>query len=118
MVSVQISFPPNGSTPPHTHAGAFVVANVVSGYVLNKMNDEPMAIIGPGEYFTEHPGCKHNISDNASPSEPAVMIATLVIDTKVIEELGPEGLVVIDPEYQELIKRAGLKTSADARGYI
>jgi hypothetical protein len=82
------------------------------------MNDEPLTIIGPGESFIEHPGCKHRVSDNASSSKPAMMVATLIIDTKVINELGPEGLIVIDEEYQALIKKAKQETSADTGGNI
>lgn len=46
------------------------------------------------------------------------MVATLIIDTKVINELGPEGLIVIDEEYQALIKKAKQETSADTGGNI
>lgn len=100
IVALQVSYPPNGSTPPHTHAGAFVVVNVVSGHLLNKMNDGPMEIFGPGENFHENPGCRHRIGDNASTTEPALFIATLIVDTKVVEELGVAGLVVVDEEYR------------------
>ena len=64
--------------PPHSHAGAFVSVNIVSGYVFNKMNDDPIKIFGPGETFTENPECRHRISDNASASEPAAIVATLI----------------------------------------
>ena len=64
------------------------------------MNDEPMGIFGPGETFTENPGCRHRISDNASTTSPAVVVATLIVDTKVVDENGVEGLVVIDEEYR------------------
>ena len=36
----------NASTPPHTHPTAFVSVNVVSGFVYNKMNDNPMTVFG------------------------------------------------------------------------
>jgi hypothetical protein len=69
------------------------------------MNDNPMTIFGPGESFFEYPGCHHRISDNASTTEEAVLVATLIVDTKVVEEGGVEGLVVIDEEYREAIKQ-------------
>ncbi|KFZ08286.1 hypothetical protein V502_09439 [Pseudogymnoascus sp. VKM F-4520 (FW-2644)] len=106
IVSYLISQPPNGSTPPHTHAGAFVSAHILSGYMLNGMNKEPMELLGPGDSFKEHPGCHHRLSENASATEPATFIATLVVDTKTVEELGVEGLTVIDDEYLEMIAEA------------
>jgi len=105
IVALRVSFAPNASTPPHTHAGAFVSVNVVSGFVYNKMNDDPMKIFGPGETFTEHPGCRHVISDNASATEPAEIVATMIVDTKVVDDGGIEGLVVIDEEYREAVKQ-------------
>ncbi|KFY33210.1 hypothetical protein V494_07820 [Pseudogymnoascus sp. VKM F-4513 (FW-928)] len=106
IVSFLIEQPPNGSTPPHTHAGAFVTAYIQSGYMLNGMNDEPMELLGPGDSFREHPGCHHRLSENASATEPASFIATLVVDTKTVEAVGVEGLTVIDPEYLEMIANA------------
>jgi quercetin dioxygenase-like cupin family protein len=51
MIALQVSFSPNGFIPPHRHAGAFLVAHVISGYLFNKMNDDQMAIHRPGESF-------------------------------------------------------------------
>ena len=99
-MSLQVTFPPKGSTPPHTHAGAFVAVVVLKGSVLNKMNDDPMKIFHTGGTFHEMPGCHHVISDNASDTEEAVIVATLVVDTTVLDQGGIEGLVVIDEEYR------------------
>jgi quercetin dioxygenase-like cupin family protein len=114
IVGFKIDFPPSASTPPHTHAGAFVAVQVVSGYVYNKMNDAPMAIFGPGESFFENPGCHHRISDNASATEPAQIVANLIVDTKVVEEGGVMGLVVIDEEYREAAMQAMARAAAAA----
>ena len=102
MVALQVTFPPNASTPPHTHAGAFVAVVVTKGSVLNKMNNDPMKIFHAGESFHEMPGCHHKISDNASTTEEAVILATLVVDTEVLDKGGVEALVVIDEEYRKL----------------
>ncbi|OBT76382.1 hypothetical protein VF21_03596 [Pseudogymnoascus sp. 05NY08] len=109
IVSYIVTQPPNGATPPHTHAGAFVSAYILTGYVLNGMNNEPMELLGPGDSFSEHPGCHHRLSRNASATEPASFIATLVVDTKTVEKLGVAGLTVIDPEYLEIIAKAQKK---------
>jgi quercetin dioxygenase-like cupin family protein len=108
-VACKVDYSPNCSTPPHTHAGAFVSVNVVSGYVLNKMNDDPMKLHGPGDTFTENPGCRHVISDNASTKESAMMLVTMIVDTKVVDENGIQGLVVIDEEYREMVEQAQQK---------
>src|SRR4051794_20124534 len=106
MVGLKVDFAPSASTPPHTHAGAFVAVHVLSGYVYNKMNDDPMKIFGPGECFFENPGCRHVISDNASETEPASLVANLVVDSEVVDKFGVQGLVVVDPEYMEAAMEA------------
>lgn len=116
IVVLHVTFPPDGSTPPHTHAGAFVSVNVTSGYVLNKMNNDPMIILGPGESFTESPKCRHIISDNASATEPATMVATFIVDTKVVDALGVNGLVIIDEDYRSLAVERKQKPPANIGG--
>jgi hypothetical protein len=78
------------------------------------MNDNPMTIFGPGETFFENPGCRHRISDNASTTEPATIVATLIVDTKVVDEGGIQGLVVIDEEYREVVAQAMSKGATTA----
>ncbi len=53
--SLLVTFPPNASTPPHTHPTAFVSVNVVSGHVYNKMNDEPMQVFGVSSRHPKYP---------------------------------------------------------------
>jgi len=103
IVGLQVTFSPNASTPPHRHAGALVVVAVLSGSVLNKMNDEPMQIFHAGGSFREMPGCHHKISDNASKTEEAVIFANLVVDTEVLDRVGIEGLVEIDEEFRQQV---------------
>jgi quercetin dioxygenase-like cupin family protein len=106
IVATQVNFSPHASTPPHTHAGAFVSAYVVSGHILNKMNDDPMRLLGPGESFAESPTCKHKICENASDTEPARVLATLILDTERLDKIGVDGLVVIEEEYKEVVLEA------------
>lgn len=104
ILGLKVKFPPNGSTPPHRHPGASLAVHVLEGRVLNKMNNEPMKIIQAGESFYEGPGCHHKISDNDSATEEAVLLATMVIDTEVLEHTlkhhGYAGLVQVDEEYK------------------
>lgn len=99
MIALRVEFPPNGSTPPHRHGGANVGVYVLKGTVLNKMNDDPMRTIEEGGTWFEAPGCHHRISDNASKTEPATLIATLITDTEAFERDGMGALIQIDEEY-------------------
>jgi quercetin dioxygenase-like cupin family protein len=107
VLSLIVTFPPGASTPSHTHAGAFIAIHVLTGSVLNKMNDDPMTIKKTGDSFYEAPGCRHRISDNASQTEAASIIATFIMDTEtmegIIEKEGVAGLVIIDEEYREQV---------------
>lgn len=99
LINLRVEFPPNGSTPPHRHGGANVGGYVLKGKVLNKMNDEPMKLIEEGGSWFEAPGCHHRISDNASATEPATIMATMITDTDRYEKEGMAALIQIDEEY-------------------
>ncbi|QKX54802.1 uncharacterized protein TRUGW13939_01891 [Talaromyces rugulosus] len=99
VVTLRVEFPPNGSTPPHRHGGANVAVFVLKGTVQNKMNDDPMKVIGEGGTWFEAPGCHHRISNNASETEPATVIATMITDTDAFERDGMAALIQIDEEY-------------------
>lgn len=66
IVGLRVTYPPNGSTPPHRHAGASVSVFVIEGTVLSKMNDGPTEVYQEGESWFEAPGCHHKVSDNHS----------------------------------------------------
>jgi quercetin dioxygenase-like cupin family protein len=118
ILGAKVIFPPNASTPPHTHAGAFVAVHVLSGSVLNKMNDAPMTIKKTGDSFYEAPGCRHRISDNASATEEASIFVTFVLETDIIDAIiekdGIAGLVVIDEEYKGIVMAQMMKMQAEA----
>lgn len=99
MVSLRVEFPPNGSTPPHRHGGANVGAYVLKGTVFNKMNNDPMKQIEEGGNWFEAPGCHHRISDNASKTEPAILIVTMIVDSEFYDKDGMGALIQIDEEY-------------------
>ena len=84
ILGLKVTLPPGACTPPHTHHGASVAVHVMSGTVLNKMNDEPMTVKKAGESFFEAPGCRHRISDNASLTEEASLLATMVLETDIV----------------------------------
>lgn len=73
------------------------------------MNKEPMGLFGPGDTFKEFPGCKHRICANASETEEAAIFAVFVIDTSVLEEVGPAGMVVLDEEWREIVEKVQIE---------
>ena len=98
-----VEYPPGGATPPHRHGGASVSAYVISGSLLNKMNDDPMRVVEKGGSWYEAPGCHHKISANASKTEPASFFVSFVLDTEALEQEGLGVLVQIDPEYKDVV---------------
>jgi quercetin dioxygenase-like cupin family protein len=82
LVAVEVSYPPGGATPAHTHArSAFIYAYVVSGRIVSQVEGEPRHTYGAGESFYETPGAHHLISRNASQTEPAKLLAVFIVDT-------------------------------------
>jgi quercetin dioxygenase-like cupin family protein len=82
LVAVEVSYPPGGATPAHTHArSAFIYAYVVSGRIVSQVEGQPERTYGPGESFYETPGAHHLISRNASQTEPAKLLAVFIVDS-------------------------------------
>ena len=82
ILAVVVAYPPGVRNPPHRHAAsAFVTAYVLEGAVRSQVDDGPAKVYRAGEYFTENPGAHHRISENASKTEPAKMLAIFVLDT-------------------------------------
>jgi quercetin dioxygenase-like cupin family protein len=83
MVTVVVTYPPGAKSMPHRHArSAFIYAFVLSGVVRSKVDDQPAKIYHAGEGFYEVPGSHHIISENASDSEAASLLAVFVVDSK------------------------------------
>lgn len=55
------------------------------------------------------------ISDNASTTEQAEIIATLIVDTKVAEG-GIQAMVVLDEEYREAVAEQMKKVAVAVQG--
>jgi quercetin dioxygenase-like cupin family protein len=79
---VLVDYAPGGSSPAHTHpSSAFIYATVLEGAIRSQVNDGPVITYQAGENFTELPGDRHGISENASDTEPARLLAVFVVDT-------------------------------------
>ena len=73
-----VEYPPGGKSSVHHHAGS-VFAYVLTGSIRSQNSATgPARIYKAGESFFEPPGSDHLISENASASEPASMLAVHV----------------------------------------
>ncbi len=82
MRTVLVEYAPGAGSPSHRHpASAFIYARVLEGAIRSKVNDEPEHTYKAGESWTEKPGDHHQVSHNASDTEPAKLLAIFVVDT-------------------------------------
>ena len=79
---VLVEYGPGGYSPSHTHAkSAIIYATVLEGAVKIQINGGEVRTYTTGQNFTELPGDHHNISANASDTEPSKLLAVFVVDT-------------------------------------
>lgn len=82
IIAVVVTYPPGGKTPPHHHAGsAFITGYVLSGAIRSKVDGGKVQVFKAGEHFTEEPGARHDVSENASTSESATLLAIFIVDS-------------------------------------
>lgn len=79
MTTVRVDYPPNGASPPHRHGGS-VFAYVLSGTVRSQITGEPLGTFKAGGTWFEPLGVTHLVSENASTTEPASILAVFVAD--------------------------------------
>jgi quercetin dioxygenase-like cupin family protein len=79
---VLVEYGPGGSSPAHTHPkSAFIYATVLEGAIRSSVNNGPVVTYRTGQSFSEMPGDLHSVSENASKTEPAKLLAVFVVDT-------------------------------------
>ena len=82
MRAVLVDYAPGAGSPSHRHPNsAFIYARVLEGAIRSKVNDDPEKTYKAGESWTEKPGDHHQVSHNASDTEPAKLLAIFVVDT-------------------------------------
>ncbi|MDQ8730641.1 cupin domain-containing protein [Bradyrhizobium sp. LHD-71] len=83
LIGIVVSYPPGGKSPAHSHArSAFITGYVLSGSIRSRVNDGKTQVFRAGQHWTEPPGGAHHpISENASATEPASLLAIFVVDT-------------------------------------
>lgn len=81
ITAVVVSYPPGGKSARHHHAGS-VLVYVLSGAIRSQSSATgPARVYKAGETFFEPPGSEHLVSENASDTEPASLLAVFVADT-------------------------------------
>ena len=82
MRAVLVEYAPGAGSPSHRHpTSAFIYARVLEGAIRSKVNEELERTYQTGESWTEKPGDHHQVSRNASATEPAKLLAIFVVDT-------------------------------------
>jgi len=93
MVTHIVDYPPGGKSAAHRHASsAFIYAYVLSGEIRSQVDDESVRVYRPGETWFEKPGAYHRVSENASDTKPARLLAVLIVDA------AEKQLVIPDPQ--------------------
>jgi quercetin dioxygenase-like cupin family protein len=91
-----VDYPPGRVGAPHQHAG-FVLAYVLQGNIVAKVSGQgPERTYAVGEMFYEQPGAVHEVSRNASQTEPARLLAMIFANkgatlTTPVAETKPKG---------------------------
>ena len=71
-----VDYPPGRVGQTHHHAG-FVLAYVLEGEILTKVSGQEGKTYRVGEMFFEPPGSTHEVSNNASATQPAKLLAMI-----------------------------------------
>ena len=80
LTAVVVDFAPGAKSTSHHHAGS-VFVYVLSGQIRSEVSGAgPAKIYKAGETFFEPPGSEHLVSENASATEPASLLAVFVAD--------------------------------------
>lgn len=82
ITALVVDYAPGGKSSPHRHGQAFVVGYVLSGAIRSRVNNGEERVYRAGEHWTEKPGVHHTVSENASDTEPAKLLAIFIADTK------------------------------------
>lgn len=88
--AVTVDYQPGGKSMPHRHGSAYIVAYVLSGAIRSQVDDAKIQVFKAGEHWIENPGAHHVVSENASATEPASLLAIFITNA------GDERLVTFD----------------------
>ena len=75
-----VEYPPGGKSGVHHHAGS-VFVYVLTGSIRSQNSATgPARVYKAGETFFEPPGSDHLVSENASTTEPASLLAIIIAE--------------------------------------
>jgi quercetin dioxygenase-like cupin family protein len=81
ITAIVVSYAPGAKSVKHHHADSSVLAYVLSGEIRSENSATgPAKVYKAGETFFEPPGSVHLVSENASATEPASLLAIFVTD--------------------------------------
>ena len=80
LTAVTVNYAPGGKSGEHHHAGS-VFVYVLSGAIRSENSATgPVKVYKAGESFFEPPGSEHLVSENASATKPASLLAIVIAD--------------------------------------
>lgn len=83
LIALEVEYPPGAKSPSHHHEeSAFIMAYVLSGEIRSQIDDGPVRVYRAGETWYEVPGAHHRVSENASATHPAKLLAVFVVDSE------------------------------------
>jgi quercetin dioxygenase-like cupin family protein len=77
LSTILVEYEPGGKSVSHHHAGV-VMAYILEGSIRSQLKGGEAHVYHAGETFFEPPGSEHLISENASKTEPAKLLAIFV----------------------------------------
>ncbi|MGH6883290.1 cupin domain-containing protein [Hypericibacter sp.] len=77
LSTVLVEYEPGGKSISHHHAGS-VMAYILEGSIRSQLKGGEVRVYHAGEVFFEPPGSEHLVSENASQTEPAKLLAIFV----------------------------------------
>lgn len=77
---LEVSYPPGGTSAAHRHPCP-VIGYVLEGRYRTKIGDGPETIYQKGDTFYEPPNGVHQVSANASTTEPVRFLAWFLCDS-------------------------------------
>jgi quercetin dioxygenase-like cupin family protein len=79
---VLVEYGSGAGSASHRHpSSAFIYARVLEGAIRSKVNEASERTYQVGESWTERSGDHHQVSQNASTTAPAKLLAVFVVDT-------------------------------------
>jgi quercetin dioxygenase-like cupin family protein len=80
ITAIVVNYAPGAKSDKHHHAGS-VLAYVLSGEIRSENSATgSVKVYKAGESFFEPPGSEHLVSENASATEPASLLAIFIAD--------------------------------------